>query len=224
MIFFNQRTSPRLGVIFDTISVKARWEPWCRWNCDLRVINAREKKKRHFLLYLKCRHDGQITWPHAYFVILGSRCKMANSSSKDETDTLPKRPTRIQLYQFEPIRQDFERVPEHSVSFEAKPHAVFHGCCFLRNCTHWSAHYTNGRDAAQQEVSSCELYKLNPLSPHCGSSCTLYLGSSDSPDWRHFRKIKLIKNPIKQFWLFFISLNLKLVTHLSIILMVILCT
>ena len=33
-----------LGVIFDTISVKARWERWCRWNCDLRVINARKKK------------------------------------------------------------------------------------------------------------------------------------------------------------------------------------
>ena len=42
---------------------------------------------------------------------------MANSSSEDETDTLPKRPTRIQPYQFEPARQDFERVP------------VFHGVC-----------------------------------------------------------------------------------------------
>ena len=51
---------------------------------------------------------------------------MANSSSEDESDTLPERPTRIQPYQFEPVRQDFERVPEHRVSFEAKPHAVFH--------------------------------------------------------------------------------------------------
>ena len=25
------------------ISVKARWERWCRWNCDLMVINARKK-------------------------------------------------------------------------------------------------------------------------------------------------------------------------------------
>ena len=33
---------------------------------------------------------------------------------------------------------------------------------------------------------------------------------------------KSMKNPIKQLFLFFISLNLKLVTHLSIILMVIL--
>ena len=54
---------------------------------------------------------------------------MANSSSEDETDTLPERPTRIQPHQLEPVRQDFERVPEHRVSFEAKPHAVFHGVC-----------------------------------------------------------------------------------------------
>ena len=54
---------------------------------------------------------------------------MANSSSEDETDTLPERPTRIQPYQFEPVRQDFERVPKHRVSFEAKPHAVFPGIC-----------------------------------------------------------------------------------------------
>ena len=46
---------------------------------------------------------------------------MANSSSEDETVTLPDRPTRIQTYQFEPVRQDFERVPEHRVSFEASP-------------------------------------------------------------------------------------------------------
>ena len=41
---------------------------------------------------------------------------MANSSSEDDADTLPERPTRIQPYQFEPVRQDFERVPEHRVA------------------------------------------------------------------------------------------------------------
>ena len=75
-------------------------------------------EKRHFLLYRKRRHDAQITWPYAYYITLGSRCKMANLSSEDETDTLPERPTRIQPYQFEPVRQDFERVPEHRVSFD----------------------------------------------------------------------------------------------------------
>ena len=38
------------------------------------------------------------------------------------------------------------------------------------------------------------------------------------------QKIKSIKNPIKHVFLFFISLNLKLVTHLSVISMVILNT
>ena len=60
-------------------------------------------KKRHFLSYLKCRHDALITWLYAYYVTLGSRCKMANLSSEDEADTLPERPTRIQPYQFEPV-------------------------------------------------------------------------------------------------------------------------
>ena len=78
-------------------------------------------KKRHFLSYRKRRHDAQITWSYAYYVTLGNRCKMANSSSEDETDALPKRPTRMQPYQFEPVRQDFERVPEPRVSFEANP-------------------------------------------------------------------------------------------------------
>ena len=46
---------------------------------------------------------------------------MANSSSEDETDTLPEKPTdRIQPYQFEPVRQDFERVPEHRVGFDMR--------------------------------------------------------------------------------------------------------
>ena len=50
---------------------------------------------------------------------------MANSSSEDDTDTLPERPTRIQPYQFEPVRQDFERVPEHHVSSDMQYSMVF---------------------------------------------------------------------------------------------------
>ena len=111
--------SPGLGVIFDTISIKACWEWGCRWNCDLRVINTR--KKGIFCCTESVAMTPQITWPYAYYVTLGNCCKMANSSSEDETDTLPERPTRIQLYQFEPVRQDFERVLEHRVSFKANP-------------------------------------------------------------------------------------------------------
>ena len=74
---------------------------------------------------------------------------MANSSSEDETNTLPE---RIQPYQFEPVRQDFERVPEHRVSFEANPTEVL--------ATQM------GVMRRSKKVSSFELYKL---SPHCGS-------------------------------------------------------
>ena len=92
---------------------------------------------------------------------------MANSCSKDETDILPKRPTRIQPYQFEPVRQDFERVPEHRVSFEAKPHAVFHWVCEITLTEVLATQM--GMMQHNKKVSSFELYKFNPLSPHCGS-------------------------------------------------------
>ena len=105
--------------------------------------------------------------PYAYYVTLGSRCKMANSSSEDETDTLPETPTRIQPYQFKPVRQDFERVPEHRVSFEAKPHAVFHGVCEIALTEVLATQM--GVMRGSKNVSSFELYKFNPLSPHCGS-------------------------------------------------------
>ena len=73
---------------------------------------------------------------------------MANSSSEDEADTLPERPTRIQPYQFEPVRQDFERVLEHRVSFEANPMRYSMGFAKSHSL---KSRYTNGRDAAQQE-------------------------------------------------------------------------
>ena len=92
---------------------------------------------------------------------------MANSSSEHETDTLPERPTRIQPYQFEPVRQDFERVPEHRVNFEAKPHAVFHGVCEITLTEVLATQM--GVMRGSKKVSSFELYKFNPLLPHCGS-------------------------------------------------------
>ena len=81
-------------------------------------------EKRHFLWYRKCRHDAQITWPYAYYVTLavwGVAAKWPTQAPKTKLITLPERPTRIQPYQFEPVRQDFERVLEHRVSFEANP-------------------------------------------------------------------------------------------------------
>ena len=89
---------------------------------------------------------------------------MVNSSSEDETDTLPERPTRIQPYQFEPVRQDFERVPEHRVSFEV---VVFHGVCEIALTEVLATQM--GMMRRSKKVSSFEMYKFNPLLPHCGS-------------------------------------------------------
>ena len=86
---------------------------------------------------------------------------MANSSSENETDTLPERPTRIQPYQFEPVRQDFERVLEHRVS---KPHAVFHGVCEIALTEVLTTQM--GMMRHSKKVSLFESYKFNPLSPH----------------------------------------------------------
>ena len=80
---------------------------------------------------------------------------MANSSSEDEADTLPERLTRIQPYQFEPARQDFERVP------------VFLGVCEIALTEVLATQM--GVMRRSKLVSSFEFYKFNPLSPHCGS-------------------------------------------------------
>ena len=91
---------------------------------------------------------------------------MANSSSEDETDTLPERPTRVQPYQFEPVRQDFERVPEHRVSFEANLMRYSMVVCEIALTEVLATQM--GVMRRSKKVSSFELYKLNPLSPHCG--------------------------------------------------------
>ena len=93
---------------------------------------------------------------------------MANSSSEDETNTLPERPTRIQPYQFEPVRQDFERVPEHRVSFEANP--LRYSMWFAKSVALTEVLATQmGVTRRSKKVSTFELYKFNPLSSHCGS-------------------------------------------------------
>ena len=118
------------------------------------------EKREHFLSYRKCRHDAQIMRPYACYVTLGSRCKMANLSSQDETDTLPERPTRIQ-----PCQTGFWKSTRTSCQLRNKPHAVFHGVCKIAHtevlATQMGVMWCSKKD------SLFELYKLNPRSPHC---------------------------------------------------------
>ena len=93
---------------------------------------------------------------------------MANSSSEDETDTLPERPTRIQPYQFEPVRQDFERVLEHRVSFKANPMRYSMGFAKSHSLTEVLATQM-GVMQRSKKVSSFEMHKFDPFSPHSRS-------------------------------------------------------
>ena len=152
-------------------------------------------EKRHFLLYRKRHHYAQITWPYAYYITLGSRCKMANLSSKDETDTLPERPTRIQPYQFEPVRQDFERVLEHCVSFEANP--MQHSMGFAKSHSlKCSLHKWMWCGAARKSdcLNCINLIHFRLIAGWLrGSSALLYLGLSANcySSWQHSRPAQL---------------------------------
>ena len=135
-------------------------------------------EKRHFLSYRKHRHDAQITWPYAYYVTLGSRCKickMANSSSEDETDTLPERPTRIQPYQFEPVRQDFERVQEHRVSFDMRYSMGFAKSHSLKCSLHKWAWCVAARKSARLNCINLIHFRLTAGRLR-GSSCIVIPG------------------------------------------------
>ena len=54
-----------------------------------------------------------------------------------------------------------------SCQLRSKPHAVFHGVCEIALTEVLATQM--GVMRSSKKVSSFELYKLNPLSPHCGS-------------------------------------------------------
>ena len=124
-------------------------------------------KKRHFLSYRKRRHDAQITWPYAYYVTLGSCCKMANSSSEDETDTLPERPSKNTAVSVWACQAGFWKSTGTSCQLRSKPHAIFHRVCEITLTEVLATQM--GVMRRSKKFSSFELYKFNPLSPHCGS-------------------------------------------------------
>ena len=124
-------------------------------------------EKRHFLSYRKRHHDAQITWPYAYYVTLGSRCKMANSSSEDETDYFAWETHKDTAVSIWACQAGFWKSTGTSCQLRSKPHAVFHGVCEIALIEVLATQM--GMMRCSKKVSSFELYKLNPLSPHCGS-------------------------------------------------------
>ena len=137
-------------MIFDTISVKARWERWYRWNCDLRVINARKKKKEAFSVVPKAS-----PWRPNHVTICLLRHWLWGVAAKW--------PTRAPKTKLILCPRDTQGYSLSGLSLSGR---------ILKECeialTEVLATQM-GVMRRNKKVSSFELYKLNPLSPHCGS-------------------------------------------------------
>ena len=142
------------------ISVKAHWEWWCRWNCDLRIINARKKA---FLSYWKRRHHAQMPTMSLWAVA----AKWPTRAPKTKLILCLRDPqgySHISLTLWAcQCQAGFWKSTGTSCQLRSKPHAVFHGVCEIVLTTQM------GVMRRSKKVSSFELYKLNPLLPHCGS-------------------------------------------------------
>ena len=148
-------------MIFDTISVKARWEWWCRWNCDLRVINARIKgifchtevspwRSNHVTICL-LRHSGE-SLQNGQLELRRRKWFFARETHKD---------TAVSVCA---CQAGFWKSTGTSCQHR---HAVFHVVCEIALTELLATQM--GMMRCSKKVSSFELYKLNPLSPHCGS-------------------------------------------------------
>ena len=128
----------------------------------------RSRKKRHFLSYRKRRHDAQITWPHAYYVTLGPESlqngqlelRRRNWYFARETH----KDTAVSVWA---CQAEFWKSTGTSCQLRSKPHAVFQGVCEIALTEVLATQM--GVMRRSKKVISFELYKLNPLSPHCGS-------------------------------------------------------
>ena len=149
-------------MIFDTISIKARWERWCRWNCDLRVINAQKKnafsvvlkvspwRPDHLTIFLLCHSEESLQ--NGQLELRRWNWYFAWETHKD---------TAVSVWA---CQAGFWKSTGTSCQLR---HAVFHGVCEIALTV---VHATQmGVMRCSKKVSSFELYKLNLFLPHCGS-------------------------------------------------------
>ena len=145
------------------ISVKARWEQWCRWNCDLRVINAQKKAfsvvpkalpwhPNHVTICLLC-HSGESP-QNGQLELRRRNWYFARETHKD---------TAVSVWA---CQAGFWKSTGTSCQLQSKPHAVFYGVCKITLTEVLATQM--GVMRCSKKVSSFELHKFNPLSPHCG--------------------------------------------------------
>ena len=151
-------------MIFDTISIKARWERWCRWNWDnaffcafitLRSVLPKVSPWRpnHVTICLLC-HSGE-SLQNGQLMLRRPNWYLAWKTHKD---------TAVSVWA---CQAGFWKSTGTSCELWRKPHAVFHGVCEITLTEVLATQM--GVMRRSKKVSSFELYKLNPLLPHCGS-------------------------------------------------------
>ena len=125
-------------------------------------------EKRHFLSYRKRRHDAQIKWPYAYYVTLGTESLQNGQLEFRRRNWYFAREThKYTAVSVWTCQAGFWKSTGTSCQLRSKPHAVFHGVCEIALTEVLAAQM--GMMRRSKKVSSFELYKFNPLSPHCGS-------------------------------------------------------
>ena len=141
------------------ISVKAHWKWWCRWNCDLRVINAPKKafsvipkaspwRPNCVTICLLC-HSGE-SLQNGQLELQRWNWYFARETHKDPA---------VSVWA---SQAGFWKSTGTSYQLQSKPHAVFHGVCKIALTEVLTTQM--GVMRRSKKVSSFELYKLNPLS------------------------------------------------------------
>ena len=146
------------------ISVKARWERWCRWNCDLRVINAHKKgifccTESIAMTPKSCGHMPTTS-------LWGVAAKWPTRAPKMKLILCPRDPQGYSHISLK-FQAGFWKSTRTSCQLRSKPHAVFHGVCEIVLTEVLAIQM--GVMRCSKKVSSFELYKLHPLLPHCRS-------------------------------------------------------
>ena len=158
------------------ISVKARWEQWCRWNCDLMVINAQKKAFSVVLKALQWRPNHMTILPTTS--LWGVAAKWPTRAPKTKLILCLRDPQGYSRISLSLSGKDFERVPEHHVSFKANPMWYSMGCAKLHSlkCSlHKWAWCGTARKSAHLNCINLIHFRLTAGQLH-GSSCIVIPG------------------------------------------------
>ena len=124
-------------------------------------------QKRHFLSYRKRRHDAQ-TRDHMpttslWGVAANGQLELRRRNWYFARET--HKDTAVSVWA---CQAGFWKSTRTSCQLRSKPHALFHGVCEIALTEVLATQM--GVLRLSKKVSTFELYKLNPLSPHCGST------------------------------------------------------